>query len=72
MAEGGMRRPTLTVAETARITGWSVKRTRKAIRTGALPSVEVGSRSYVITAKLEELLQIEIPDEFFEEKSSEA
>jgi hypothetical protein len=67
-----MRRPILTVAETARITGWSVKRTRRAIKAGTLPSVEVGARAYVVTAKLEDLFQIEIPDEFFEKNSSEA
>ena len=61
-----MRRPILTVAEISRITGWSLKRVRKAIKSGQLPSIRIGSRDYVRTAELEALLRIEIPPEFFD------
>jgi len=62
-----VKRPILTIAETARVLKENVKHVRRAVKAGDLPSIRIGSRSYVITAKLEALLGTEIPSEFFSE-----
>ena len=50
------QRKTLTVDETAAITGLSRQSTYDAISRGELPSIRVGRRILIPRAKLEELL----------------